>query len=293
MIYTIENDYVKVDVNDFGAQLFSLYSKATNTEYLWQGDESHWKDRAINLFPFIGRMYESRFLYQGKSYPSRAHGLARYFPYVLEKQTANSLVFLLTDNEETKKEYPFSFAFRVIFELNGYVLTTRYEVTNTDDKTLLCAFGGHPGINVPFGKGQFEDYYLEFAKKTDVKRQLLSASDRYMANKAVDYPLEDGVKIPLKHELFNHDAIILENTCHEVALKSTKDSRYVSMKYDGYKFIGFWQAFADDTPYVCLEPWSALPAVDGVVTEIENNSLLTQVPVGEKASLAYTLEIHE
>ncbi len=293
MLYTIENEYLKVSVNDFGAELFSLYSKATNTEYLWQGDDTHWKDRAINLFPFIGRMYENRFLYEGRSYPSRPHGLARYFPSVLESKTDDTLVFLFTDNEETRKEYPFSFAFRVIFELKGYALTIRYEVTNTDEKPLPCAFGGHPGFNVPFGKGSFEDYYLEFSAPTTARRQLLSASDRYMANEAVAYPLVDGVKIPLKHELFNHDAIILENTSGEVAIKSAKESRYLSMRYDGFPFIGFWQAYADDTPYVCLEPWTALPATDGIVTELEKNPLLTKVAPTQKASASYCIEIHE
>ncbi len=293
MIYTIENDILKVAVNDHGAELFSLYSKKTNTEYLWQGDEAHWKDRALNLFPFIGRMFEGRFLYKGTLYPARPHGLARYFPFSLEKKTENSLTFLLTDNEETKKEYPFSFAFRVIFIIEGAVLTTRYEVTNTDDKTLICAFGGHPGINVPFGKGKFEEYYLEFPVKTEVRRQLLAPGDCYMADKAVPYPLTDGVKLPLRHDLFEHDAIILENTCGEVALKCDKESRYVSMNFNGFKFIGFWQAYADDTPYLCLEPWSALPAVDGEITDVEKKPHATHVPAGEKAAAFFTLEIHE
>ncbi len=293
MIYTIENEFLKIAVNDFGAELFSLYSKKSNVEYLWQGDETHWKDRALNLFPFIGRMFEKRFLYRGESYPARPHGLARYFPFALETQTETSLVFLLKDNEETKKEYPFAFEFRVCFELEGYTLTTRYEVTNTDDKTLICAFGGHPGINVPFGKGEFEEYYLEFSQKREARRQLLSASDCYMANEAVIYPLVDGIKLPLKHELFAHDAIILENTGGEVALKCDKESRYVSMKFDDFQFIGFWQAYADDTPYICLEPWSALPAVDNEVTDIEKKPHVTHVPAGEKAAKAFTLEIHE
>ncbi len=293
MIYTIENEKVKVSVNSFGAELYSFYSKTTNTEYLWQGDPEYWSGRACTLFPFIGRMFEGYFRYDGKEYPSRAHGLARYLDFALEAQTENSLTFLLTDSEETHAEYPFRFEFRVIFRLEGAELLTRYEVTNTDDRTLICAFGGHPGINVPFGKGIFEDYYLEFDKKTDVKRQLLSDSDRFMADKAIPYPLVDGVKLPLRHELFNHDAVILENTSGCVSLKSTKDSRYVTMKFSDYKFIGFWQVLNPTTPYVCLEPWSALPAIDGVIVDLESKPHMTHVPANQKATASFTLEIHE
>ena len=293
MIYTIENEKLKVSVDTQGAQLYSLYSKISNTEYLWQGDPDYWTGRAYNLFPFIGRMYENYFRYDGKDYPSRAHGLARYFEFTLESQTENSLVFLFTDNEETHKEYPFAFEFRVSFILDSGKLITHYEVTNTDTRTLICAFGGHPGINVPFGKGSFEDYYLEFSKKTDVKRQLLSESDRYMADKAIPYELVDGVKLPLKHDLFNHDAVILEDTSYCVALKSNKESRYVSMEYEGFPFIGFWQVLKPDTPYVCLEPWSALPAIDGIVVDLETKPHMTHVASGEKAEKSFTLEIHE
>ncbi len=293
MIYTIENEHLKISVCDEGAELYSLFSKKTNVEYLWQGAPEFWSGRAYNLFPFIGRMYEGYYRYDGKEYPSKAHGLARYFPFTLESQTESSLTFLFTDNEETRKEYPFAFAFRVTFLLEGNRLTTRYEVTNEDSRTLYCAFGGHPGINIPFGAGAFEDYYLEFSEKTDVRRQLLSASDRYMADEAIPYPLEEGVKLPLRHEKFNHDAIILENTSGRVAVKSDKEARYIEMEFSDYPFIGFWQVFKPNAPYVCLEPWSALPAVDGVVVDLESKPHMTKVAAKEKATKSFTLVVHE
>ncbi len=293
MIYSIENEKLKVEINSTGAELYSLYSKKSNTEYLWQGDPAYWRGRAYNLFPFIGRMYEETFRYEGKEYHSRIHGLARYFEFTLESQTESSLVFLFKDNEETHKEYPFAFEYRVFFILEGAVLTTRYEVTNTDDRTLICAFGGHPGINIPFGKGVFEDYYLEFSEKTAVKRQLLTETNSFMADKAVPYELVDGTKLPLRHELFANDAIILENTCSQVSVKSDKEDRYVSMKYDGFPFIGFWQVFNPTTPYICLEPWSALPGIDKTIVDLETKPHMTHVAPKQKAEKSFSLEIHE
>lgn len=293
MIYQIENEYLSVQVNSYGAELWSVKSKKTGVEYLWQGNPDFWGGRAYNLFPFIGRMPEGYYTYGGEKFTTRTHGLARYFDFHLDIQTKNTLVFSFTDNEETKKEYPFSFIFRVIFELNGEKVTTRYEVTNTDEREMLCAFGGHPGINVPFGKGEFEDYYLDFGKASEPQRQLLDAGDRFMADKTVSYPLVDGTKIPLRHELFNHDAIILQNTTGCVSIKSTKDSRYVTMHYEDYPFIGFWQVKKPETPYVCLEPWSALPGLEGKIVELETKPYMTHVPANEKKEISFTLEIHE
>ncbi len=293
MIYSIENDALKISVHTDGAQLYSVYSKRTNTEYLWQGDPAFWTGRAYNLFPFIGRMVEGRFTYAGESYPSKAHGLARYFPFALEKQTENALVFLFKDNAETHKEYPFNFEFRAIFELDGNVLTTRYEVTNTDTRTLICCFGGHPGINVPFGKGEFEDYYLEFSKPTATRQQIIEEGMPFMADKSVPYPLVDGVKLPLRHELFANDAVVLENTSGCVCIKSDKEKRYVKMHYEDYPFIGFWHINKPNAPYVCLEPWSALPAVKDKLVELETKPNMTHVPVGKTATKSFTLEIYE
>ena len=291
MMYSLENEHLKIAVNTDGAELYSLYSKKTNTEYLWQGDPAFWKGRAYNLFPFIGRMVEGRFLYNGESYASRTHGLARYFPFALETQTEDTLVFLLTDNEETHKEYPFAFEFRVFFTIKGSMLTVRYEVTNRDTRTLICAFGGHPGINVPFGKGKFEDYYLEFEKPNRVCRLLLEEGQPFMAEKSEEYPLVHGNTIPLTHGIFDNDAIILENTGGTVCLKSTKDSRYIKMWYKDYPFIVFWQVYKPNAPYVCLEPWSALPATVNELVELEGKPYMTYVPTGQKSSKSFTLEI--
>ncbi len=293
MIYSIENEQIKISVNSMGAELYSYYSKDTNTEYLWQGDPTYWGGRAYNLFPFVGRMYEGYFRYDGKEYPSRCHGLARFFQFTLEKQTENSMTFLFTDNEETHKEYPFAFEFRVTFTIDGKKLTTRYEATNTDTKTMLCAFGGHPGINVPFDGGAFEDYYLDFGEKLLPKQVVFADGSPFLADKSLPYELEEGSKLPLTHELFSNDAIVLEGTKGYVALRSKKSNRYVSMRYGDYFLIGFWQAYSSSTPYLCLEPWSSLPAYEGKIVDLESKPNMERLAVGEKAEKTFVMEIHE
>ena len=41
MIYTIENDSIRVQISDVGAELQSIVGKKDNTEYLWQGDAQY------------------------------------------------------------------------------------------------------------------------------------------------------------------------------------------------------------------------------------------------------------
>ena len=292
MIYSIENNQIKAQVDTKGAQLMSLYSKKTETEYLWQGDPAYWTGRAYNLFPVIGRTYGGTYFYHGQEYEIGIHGFARSTEFSLETRTATKLVFLMTDTEETRAVYPFRFEFRVIFEIENSALTIRYAAKNLGENVMICAFGGHPGINVPFGKGEFEDYYLEFSEPSAVVQQLLS-ENKLMANETAPYALEDGVKIPLRHELFDNDAIILQRTSRQVSVKSEKEERYVTMRYEDFKYIGFWHACETDAPYVCLEPWTALPATDGTKDTLETKADMTQIQPQKSAEVAYTIEIHE
>ena len=293
MIYTIENEKLKVSVDTAGAQLQSVYSKTTGVEYLWQGDPAYWRGRAYNLFPFIGRMYKSTYSYAGKEYTSRTHGLARFYDFELEIAEKERLVFLFTSSEETLKEYPFQFAYRVIFQLNDNALSVTQKVDNLDDKTLICAFGGHPGINIPFDGGVFEDYYIEFSEKTDVRRHLFSDVAPLMAGVDVPYDLEDGVRMRLQHHLFDVDAVVFSNTSSHVAYKSDKTNRQVKVHYEGFKYIGFWHPGKTDAPFVCFEPWTALAATEGIQDDLETKADMTHVAPNDFAKITYTLEICE
>ncbi len=293
MIHTIENDLLKVSVNTEGAELWSVQSKRTQTEYLWQGDPAFWHGRAYVLFPFIGRMFEGKFRYHGQKYDTRCHGLARFFAFTVESQTADKIVLLLKNKEEMQKEYPFRFAFRVTYSLQGAALKAEFSATNLGEETMICAFGGHPAINIPFDGGEFEDYYLEFAQATDAKQWILSDPRKLISGETKAYALKDGTKLPLRHDLFDQDAIVLDNTCHEVAIKTDKSDRYVSLRYDDFRYIGFWHADHKPAPYVCLEPWSALPGTDNEMTELETKEDMTHIPPHQTKEVSFTLEIHE
>jgi len=48
-----------------------------------------------------------------------------------------------------------------------------------------------------------------------------------------------------------------------------------------------------DAPYVCLEPWGALPADDGVTEDLTTKRDMLQLQPNQTASAFYALEIHE
>ena len=292
MIYSIENKILKATVDTSGAQLQSVYSKATETEYRWQGDPAYWAGRAYNLFPTIGRMYKNTYTYDGNEYSLRCHGIARYRAFQLTDRTATKLTFRLTEDEDSLKEYPFKFEFFIRYELKEATLEISFIVKNTDEKELIFALGGHPGFNVPFGNGAFEDYYLEFSEKTKVLFHTLSES-KFMTGEKLPLPLTEGVRLPLRHELFDNDAAILGNTCREISLKSKADPRYITVKYPDFRYLGVWHTPETDAPFVCIEPWSALPATDGVITDLSAKEDMTRLAPGKTYKTSWSIEIHE
>ena len=119
MIYTIENDKFSVSVDTSGAQLQSMYSKTTKTEYIWQGDSKYWTGRAYNLFPICGRLTEGKYTWQGKTYEMNLHGFARKSQYTMVAQTENSLTFRLETSEQSLAVYPFDFCLDLTYTLEG------------------------------------------------------------------------------------------------------------------------------------------------------------------------------
>ena len=75
--------------------------------------------------------------------------------------------------------------------------------------------------------------------------------------------LSDGGKLPLAHNLFDQDAIVLTDMAKAVTLCSEKGTRSVRVSYPQMNFLGIWHMPFTDAPYVCIEPWSALPSRKG------------------------------
>ena len=116
MIYTIQNEFLTVRVEDLGAQLSSIQAP-DGTEYLWQGDPDIWARRAPILFPFIARLRENTYYLDGQPYTISTHGFARDMVFSLADQGEDHISLQLTDTPETRKVYPFSFSLTVTYTL--------------------------------------------------------------------------------------------------------------------------------------------------------------------------------
>ena len=71
----LENEKLKIQVSDDGAELCSVYDKVRGREALWTADPKYWARHAPVLFPFVGKVNGGHYIYEGKQYPM---GQARF-----------------------------------------------------------------------------------------------------------------------------------------------------------------------------------------------------------------------
>lgn len=289
MTLTIQNERLYVEAETQGAQLCRIRG-SDGTEYLWQGDPAVWEDRAPVLFPYVGRLTQGRYLYDGKSYPMTIHGFASASEFQAEQVSSTEMRFHLFSSPETRQQYPFDFHFTVSFCLEENTLIQTYTVTNTGMHTQYFGLGSHPGFNVPLTPGlSFEDYSLIFDRDAQPVR-LAFSPDCFLADGDAPFCIENNT-IPLRHALFDQDAIVLRQPGSSIRLCSPLDHHSVTVDYQGTPYLSLWHMPFTQAGYVCIEPWFSLPSRKSIVEDLTTQPSLLSLQPGSThvSTLRYTL----
>ena len=158
MIVTIQNECLTVDIEDLGAQLASVRNHH-GTEYLWQGDADIWARRAPILFPVLCGLKDNTYLLDGVPYHMNKHGFARDCVFEVVEHTDTKASFRLTDNEETRRMYPFSFTLTVTYTLEENRLIKCHRVENRSEQVMYYELGVHDGFRAPLEEGETMGQY--------------------------------------------------------------------------------------------------------------------------------------
>lgn len=290
MTIHIENEWAIATFAEQGAELVSLQSKESQIEYIWQGDAQFWGWHAPVLFPFVGRLKEDCYQYNGRTYTMGQHGFARdcLFEPIEIKQT--SVSFLLTSNEETKKKYPFDFRLILSYRLEKTQLTVTYQVQNIGGKTMYFSIGGHPAFNIPLESNlAFNDYYLKFTpQKSRIQIPLVGPFADFKQKTLA----QTNTTIALRRELFNNDALIFETKgMSKISIESEKSAHSIHVSYENIPYVGIWTLSEQEAPFVCIEPWWGI--ADGVETtgDLVDKVGINRLEVEQIFETAYTITI--
>ncbi len=282
---TIKNEFLTVDISTLGAEIQRVKG-AGGTEFLWNGDEAVWSGRAPILFPICGGLKEDKYVLEGREYTMFKHGFIKNktFTVVTAEDAKAELVFCA--DEETKKEYPYSFAFRVIFELTGNSLAVSYKVENENGKTMCFSVGAHEAYACPDG---IENYSVVFEKNETLDSYIL---DGNLLEKNFIRVMENGTEFPLKYDYFQVDALVFKSLqSRKVTLVHKNSAKKVTVSFPGHDFFLLWTK--PTGRYICLEPWCGIP--DGVDADFDfaNKEGIIPLPAGETYTAAHTITFEE
>ena len=287
MVYTLKNENLTVLISDKGAELISV--KGTDScEYLWQGDAKYWAGQAPLLFPICGRLFGGKYTYGGKDYEMNIHGFARRSVFEVAEASDELIRFTLSENAETLAVYPFKFTLTVEYKLTGAQLIGGISVKNDGDDIMPFTLGLHPGFNVPLGEGSFDDCYIEFTEPCSPDHIKMSDTC-FLTGKNEAFYLDGGKILPLRHSLFDNDAIFLARNSREICLRSNKSDKYVRFTAEDFPYVGFWHAPKSDAPYVCIEPWCGMPSYDGEIDDFAKKRDMFRIGAGEEKNFLYSL----
>lgn len=284
IMFSIENDQLKISIAAKGAELKSIYHKQHDLEYMWEGDPAFWAKTSPVLFPIVGQLKDNTYLYKGKSYYLPRHGFAREKEFSVTAQKEDSITFTLQSDEETLAVYPFPFLFSIIYTLNRDELTVTYNVQNRGEEDMLFSVGGHPAFKVPLVEGtSYNDYQLIFDQEEQAGRWPIK--DGLIENTPQPL-LKETRELPLTKELFSKDAIVFKYLrSNAVQLTSERTAHGLKFSFEGFPFLGIWAAPGAD--FVCIEPWCGIADSVDADGDLENKEGIIRIEAAETFSVAW------
>ncbi|MCH5170173.1 MAG: aldose 1-epimerase family protein [Oscillospiraceae bacterium] len=277
----LKNDILKIEINEHGAELSSVFGIKSQKEYLWQGDKQFWGRRSPVLFPVVGKYKNLKSVCDGKEYSLPQHGFARDCDFTLIQKTENSVSFELKENSDTLKNYPFKFRLVCSFELTDNKIRVKWSVTNTNDCEMYFSIGAHPAFNCEKGKTVLS------MNKDNLEYSVLNAEGLYLPKK---YPLESS--FVLTDDIFDRDALIIENSGITSVQLLNDGKEFVTVNFTAPLF-GIWSPVKKNAPFVCIEPWYGRADAADFDCDLTNREWGNRLLAGETFKKEYEIVINE
>ena len=260
MEYTIQNEYLKVTVTTWGAQLKSVVRKCDGVEHMWQADPAVWGYHAPILFPHAGKVVDGKIEAKGQVYESGQHGFARLMEHDFVDQTEDTIVLELCSTPELYAKFPYEFRLVSTFSLENDTVHHTLTVENLDSDKLPFGIGYHPAYAVPFDdKHVATDYELRFS---DTESPICLGCNPLGLLHGDIYHLPANIKsIPVDENLFaegSHCMVSLKSTTLGLYEKDT--GRGVVCNIAEFPYTLIWSKMGGMPPFVCIEPWHSLPS---------------------------------
>ncbi|MBQ7037594.1 MAG: aldose 1-epimerase family protein [Clostridia bacterium] len=279
---TLKNEAMTVTIKEEGAEMTSVLA-ANGVEYLWHGDPKFWGKHAPVLFPICSGLINDEYHYEGKTYSLPKHGYAWTKLFEVESATETEATFLLRDDEESRKMFPFAYELRITYRLNGDTIEVAYDVTNPAEKPLYMSIGAHEAYSCPEGINAYEIVFPEAETLYTIPAPR-ERDDKILM-------LNNNKVFPLREEDFINDSLNFRDgtKSNSLVLRHKETGRGVEVRYEGFDHLLLWQPYK--APFLCVEPWCGFPDVVGHDGDITKKVGIHCVKAGETFHRLHTITL--
>jgi galactose mutarotase-like enzyme len=223
-------------------------SYGVNGEELLYFDPSTFDDPTANirggipiLFPICGQLVNKTYEWEGQSYIMDNHGVARNTPWVVvgteKKLDYASITIKQESTPMTLESYPFAYELVFTFRLQNQKLHIEQEYHNHSEREMPMYAGFHPYFLVEHKENTIESdaaqmYYFK------AQRELAFTGEIEMD------------KLPAS-------IVLSKAITNQIAFRPQTD-RTIRLTFGKeFKHVVLWSL--DGKPFLCVEPWMALP----------------------------------
>jgi aldose 1-epimerase len=289
MDYILENEYLKITITTWGAQLKSVVRKCDGVEHMWQADKSHWGYHAPILFPFCGKVKDGMIEARGQHFENLPqHGFARIGDHNLLQHTENTVVLELRDSEATMAMWPYAFRLVTTYTLDRDTVHHTLTVLNADDEPISFGIGYHPGFAIPFDENHAATDY-EFRFDTPQSPLCLNCMPTGLYQGNSYYLGYNTDTIPIDENLFSNDSHCMVGlSAKTLGVYEKGSGRGVVCDISSFPYTLIWSK-PGMPRFVCIEPWHSIPSSQDGDHKWEHKAAAATIAPGESWSTTLSM----
>jgi galactose mutarotase-like enzyme len=200
----------------------------------------------------------------------------------VRRHVGHEIVFELRSDAETLAQYPFEFAFRVGYSLDGSTITHTFEVENTGDRPLPFHLGGHPAFQL------FGDSYIEFDEPETAS--IYGVSPTGLLTPDSKPYLNNESRIRITPSTFVPDALVFKSLKSKgVELGFEHSTRRIRVDFQDFPYLGIWAK--PGAPYVCIEPWIGCADTVGCEVDFAQKEAVDWAQPGETRVIRFSVTV--
>lgn len=209
------------------------------------------------LFPLVSNNrvgeQEHHYEWNERVFEMPQHGFARRLKWQVVAQTPASIAMELADHETTRLNFPFGFRLRLAYQLARGRLHWEQVIENTGSDPMPFSAGFHPYFQVPLtARSERGACFVEIPEARRVTP--VGQWERYTLKPfpAQNWSMQEDVAGTMfLTELQKRELIVVDPVSElEVAFNFEEAPQH--------RFVALW-AKSTETPFYCVEPWTALP----------------------------------